>query len=174
MIQIPQILPLDEGIIEYLDARPMASMDQVPVDQVPRLQVPAEGGLTQAFFCPSLTTFNGKTLVLGLSQERTQLGRGLVRGLWFHQEGKVWLPSQVSGKDCLVLTVLPYRSHIAGPVFSQMLNQARFADRSADFGAVWELAVTGWSRAAAAPQGVFVETPDGEMEFHLDHPSLRP
>ena len=166
MMKFPAIRPLDSKITDYF-----ASADQNL--SIPLIQVPTEEGLSLPYLCPSLTSPDGKLLVLGVHQERTILGRGLVRGLWFGREGRIWLPSPGPGQSSLALTVLPYRCLIAGPVFTQLLKQARSRDPLEDFAAVWELAVQNVEERDDFPQGVPEESPDGEPEYHLDHPSLR-
>lgn len=163
MIQLPLICPLDPVILKMLE-------DSSTCQSLPLIQMPEAEGLTQPYFCPSLTTFDRRLLVFGLPQERTPLGRGLVRGLWFNRPGKLWLSSP--GQPSLELKVLPYRCLIAGPVFARLLNHARQKDSLADFGSVWELAVLDFKETDCIPAGIPQEAPDGEPEFHLDHPSL--
>ena len=126
MMKFPAIRPLDSKITDYF-----ASADQNL--SIPLIQVPTEESLSLPYLCPSLTSPDGKLLVLGVHQERTILGRGLVRGLWFGREGRIWLPSPGPGQSSLALTVLPYRCLIAGPVFTQLLKQARSRDPLEDF-----------------------------------------
>ena len=171
MMKFPAIRPLDSKITDYF-----ASADQNL--SIPLIQVPTEEGLSLPYLCPSLTSPDGKLLVLGIEQERIPLGRGLVRGLWFGREGKLWLSA---GKDpskqpALCLTFIPYRCLIAGPVFSRMLETARSLNPAADYAAVWELAVVDVKRLSETqplPEGFTAEPPEGEPEYHLDHPSLR-
>ena len=171
MIKLPSIKPLDAGVLSRLSPSPQP-------ESLPLVQVPEEDGLGKAYLCPALTSFDGNLLVLGIEQERTPLGRGLVRGLWFGREGKLWLSA---GKDpskqpALCLTFIPYRCLIAGPVFSRMLETARSLNPAADYAAVWELAVVDVKRLSETqplPEGFTAEPPEGEPEYHLDHPSLR-
>lgn len=169
--KLPEITALDPRILSALQS-------PRPFKELPLIQVPEESGLSRAYLCPSLTTLDGRLLTFGLEQERTPLGRGLVRGLWFGKEGKVWLPAAVPSAQqaYLQLTVLPYRCLIAGPEFSRMLKAARSLNPAADYGAVWELAVINtklWTDSASVPEGIPAGSPEGEPEYHLDHPSLR-
>ena len=109
-----------------------------------------------AFACPGLTTLNGASLLLPLEQERTEAGRSLVRTLWFGGEVTVWFPGD--GETWIVIAQ-PWRCHIAGPVFRQMLDRVRKADPRGDIAAVWELEPLAWERTA--------QTPPQPQELHL-------
>ena len=85
-----------------------------------------EGSLP--FSCPVVTSQNGSTLLLGLTQERTAAGRALVRALWFDQPVTLWLPGKT---DWLQLTARAWKCHITGPVFRELLEQARRRDPAA-------------------------------------------
>lgn len=101
------------------------------------------------FCCPVVASQNGASLLLGLEQERTAAGRALVRSLWFDQPVTVWLP----GNDgCLQLTARAWKCHITGPVFRELLMQARRRDPAADLSVVWELLPTGQNDGAQPPQ----------------------
>ena len=76
------------------------------------------------------------------------------------------------GKEFLQDKIIPFRCLLAGPVFARLLNQARSEDPAADFGSVWELTVLDFEETDCVPEGIPQEAPDGEPEFHLDHPSL--
>ncbi|HJB06838.1 MAG TPA: hypothetical protein H9716_03120 [Candidatus Enterocloster faecavium] len=163
MMKLPSIRPLDPDILKMLESSSRQGT-------IPLIQMPEKEGLTRPYFCPSLTALDHNLLVFGLPQERTPLGRGLVRGLWFGRPGKLWLSSP--GQTSLSLDVLPFRCLLAGPVFARLLNQARSEDPAADFGSVWELTVLDFEETDCVPEGIPQEAPDGEPEFHLDHPSL--
>lgn len=121
-----------------------------------------------AFSCPVVTSQNGSTLLLGLAQERTAAGRALVRALWFDQPVTLWLPGKT---DWLQLTARAWKCHITGPVFRELLEQARLRDPAADLAVVWELLLTEQSSCSQPPQ------PEDcpllrEAEIHLE--LLRP
>ena len=102
-----------------------------------------------ALSCPVVTSQNGTTLLLGLAQERTAAGRALVRALWFDQPVTLWLPGKA---DWIQLTARPWKCHITGPVFRELLEQARRRDSAADLAVVWELLPVSESLCAQPPQ----------------------
>ncbi|MBU9727276.1 hypothetical protein [Diplocloster modestus] len=122
------------------------------------------------FVCPSLLKVNGSTLLLGLADEHTALGRGLVNSLWFDREMTLWL----HGADVVYkLSVKSLRCLITGPLFARMLLRARQKDASAEIGCAWELCWQSCEQTqeplpAALPLPVPI-TPD----LHLDNPRIR-
>ena len=82
MLRLPGKTPLPAAAAGRLEKADCCRLLQVPG---------ASAGERHAFLCPSLTSLNGVTLALSLPQERTELGRGLVRGLWFDQPLTLWL-----------------------------------------------------------------------------------
>ena len=84
-----------------------------------------EGPVT--FLCPVVASQNGSTLLLGLAQERTAAGHALVRALWFDQP-------------------------VTGPVFRELLEQARRRNPAADLAVIWELMPTAQSSCSQPPQ----------------------
>lgn len=159
MLRLPGKTPLPAaaaGRLEKADCRRL-------------LQVPgASAGERHAFLCPSLTSLNGVTLALSLPQERTELGRGLVRGLWFDQPLTLWL---CGAGTALRARAWAYRCHIAGPVFTRLLARAREADPAGDIACAWELLTEEWRETGKLPPAPEL-LPDGPQELHLDHPLL--
>ena len=94
-----------------------------------------------AFACPGLTTLNGASLL---------------RTLWFGGEVTVWFPGD---GETWIVTARPWRCHIAGPVFRQVLDCVRDIDSRGDIAAVWELEPLAWERTA--------QTPPQPQELHL-------
>ena len=125
-----------------------------------------EGSLS--FSCPVVASQNGATLLLGLAQERTAAGRALVRALWFDQPVTLWLPSKT---DWLQLTARVWKCHITGPVFRELLEQARRRNPAADLAVIWELIPTAQSSCSQPPQPVNCPLLR-EEEVHLE--LLRP
>lgn len=121
-----------------------------------------------AFLCPVVASQNGSTLLLGLAQERTAAGRALVRALWFDQPVSLWLPGEA---DWIQLTARAWKCHITGPVFRELLEQARLRDPAADLAVVWELLPTAQSSSSQPPQPVDCPLLR-EAEIHLE--LLRP
>lgn len=103
-----------------------------------------------------------------LPQERTDLGRGLVRGLWFDQPLTLWL---CGAGTTLRARAWAYRCHIAGPVFTRLLARAREADPVGDIACAWELLAEEWRETGELPPAP-EPLPDGPPELHLDHPLL--
>lgn len=106
-----------------------------------------EGPVT--FLCPVVASQNGSSLLLGLTQERTAAGRALVRTLWFDQPVTVWLPGEA---DWIQMTARAWKCHITGPVFRELLEQARRRDPAADLAVIWELMPTAQSSCSQPPQ----------------------
>ena len=121
-----------------------------------------------SFSCPVVASQNGATLLLGLAQERTAAGRALVRALWFDQPVTLWLPSKT---DWLQLTARVWKCHITGPVFRELLEQARRRNPTADLAVVWELLPTAQSSSSQPPRPVDCPLLR-EAEIHLE--LLRP
>ena len=112
MLRLPGKTPLPAAAAGRLEKADCCRLLQVPG---------AAAGERHAFLCPSLTSLNGVTLALSLPQERTELGRGLVRGLWFDQPLTLWL---CGAGTTLRARAWAYRCHIAGPVFTRLLARA--------------------------------------------------
>ena len=93
-----------------------------------------EGPVT--FSCPILTSADGKTLLLGLEQERTAAGRALVRALWFDHPITLWLPGE---NGWLNVTARAWKCHITGPVFRTLMEQVRKRNPRGDLAVVWEI-----------------------------------
>ncbi|MDD2496359.1 MAG: hypothetical protein PHE29_14370 [Tissierellia bacterium] len=123
-----------------------------------------------AFSCESLQSINGITLILGIEQERTDAGRGMVRGLWYNKQVVVWMNN---GLNKLRIVTYPYRCHIVGPVFSKVYDETKKNNPKAEVSVVWELVVKECTETDACPPEPILQIPEGEYEYHLDHPSLR-
>ena len=121
----------------------------------------------EGFRVPELSLEADGSLVLPIQNEHSQLGKGLVEALWFERSLRLWLP------ECgRVLTLAPWRCHIAGPLFTRVLVRAREADAAADPTAVWELYPIRDEEAtepAPVPQKLKYDLP---TQHHLDHVSL--
>ena len=162
MFQLYEKKELPREILKLLEPGNCAGYLQVPRPVQPT------GPVT--FACPSLLTGNGSTLLLGLADEHTALGRGLVHSLWFDREMTLWL----HGTDVVYkLSVKSLRCLITGPVFARMLLGARQNDAAAEISCAWELCWQSCEHTqeplpAALPLPVPV-TPD----LHLDNPMIR-
>ena len=135
-----------------------AVLEQLRGDAI--LQVPDRDG-PFAFRCPGITSLDGKSLVLGLPQERTQAGRGLIRALNFAQDVTIWAGD-------MKITARPWRCHITGPVFRAMLDRLRARDPKGDLAVVWELQPLNWGSADQAAPVPQEPTLFSEPEVHLD------
>ena len=159
MLRLPGKTPLPAAAAGRLEKADCCRLLQVPG---------AAAGERHAFLCPSLTSLNGVTLALSLPQERTELGRGLVRGLWFDQPLTLWL---CGAGTTLRARAWAYRCHSAGPVFTRLLARAREADPVGDIACAWELLAEEWRETGELPPAPEL-LPDGPPELHLDHPLL--
>ena len=76
----------------------------------------------------------GQTILLGLAREYSGAGSLLNRGM---QENRL-VTAVMEGRE---IPVLPYRCHITGPVWENMLKKIREKDPGADISCVFELTV---------------------------------
>lgn len=135
------------------------------------LTVPQRDGGSFSCRVPEMTMDPDGSFLLPLENEHSQLGRGLVQALWFQREVQLWLPGD--GIQTL-LTLAPWRCHIAGPLFAEVLTRARQADPAADPTAVWELYPIREEQTplpAPVPQTIVTDLP---AQHHLDHCSMHP
>ena len=158
MLKLPKKFELSREIRSLLDCPNCRKL----------LTVPQEKGTDFTCSVPELTCEDG-SLILGLENEHSELGRGLVRALWFGQDVRLWL---VHGETRLILSLTPWRCHIAGPLFTRILCRARQAEPEADYTAVWELYPQRAEQSDTlppAPQAIQITVAD---QHHLDHRSL--
>ena len=124
---------------------------------------------------PSLSSPDGKRLLLSLGEEHSEAGCLLVESLWYDIPAEILLSG---GGRLLATAAAVFRCHIAGPLFGSMLEKARASSPDADIACVFELHAGAWASLPA-------ETPDpceaarkpaGSglfRELHLDHPDLK-
>jgi len=110
------------------------------------------------------------SLLYGLAQEYTPLGRLFVDSIWHNKP--VTLVDTVYHRKTEAKV---WRCHITGPVFAGVLKEAREKDPEADCSAVWELRCGAWeSIAAEETAGLLSQAKEAEageiVEYHLDHP----
>lgn len=158
MLRLPGKTPLDNIIVKGIEEK----WETI-------VQVPEQGGHTSSFCCTCLETLDGITLVLGIEQERTAAGRGMVRGLWFEKEVVIWMSDH---QNTYRIITNPYRCHIVGPTFTKIFEKARTADPRAEVSAVWELIVSSVEKTDLKPPVPAAQQVDGEVEYHLDNPCL--
>ena len=121
-------------------------------------------------FCPAiLLSPDGASLALGLEQERTRAGRGLVRALWFNGTVTLFFHGE---KGTVRLTARPWKCHITGGLFRQVLDQYRGAHPGGDLSVVWELHPVKWEETAEQPPVPAPQKLLSEAEVHLE--LLRP
>lgn len=130
------------------------------------IEVPGKDKERIAFLCDSFQTQNGTTFVFGIEQERTDAGRGMVRGLWFEEPVIVWAEKE---NIRYRIEARPYRCHIVGPVFSHVLDNARQKNPAKDISAVWELLPEECRETAEKPPEPTQQIVEGEPEYHLDY-----
>lgn len=155
MLRLPEKTPLPQTVSRLLEDKNSKRLIQVP-------------GEIHAFLCQSLTSLDGSTLLLSLDRERTPLGRGLVRSLWFDRPAAVWLSQD--GKTWKT-EAWAYRCHIVGPAFTAMRSLAREKNPENEIACAWQLAAEGWTKTEEilpVPEKI----PGGPLELHLDHPWL--
>lgn len=121
-----------------------------------------EAGAPCLSLCPTLTTWNGKTLVLGQALEKAPASKSLVGAIWRARPVSLLLSL---GEETWHIQAQVYRCHIVGEVFSRMLEQVRAATGpQADLAAVWELLPTHCHREDLQPNPLY--------DLHLDNPLL--
>jgi hypothetical protein len=151
----------------------LAEETEAPVARMIRVPSADGASLSPVWLCPQLTLSpSGKqTFLLPIENEHTDLGRGLIRSLWFDEPVTLW----IAGKEnTFCLTACGYRCHIAGPVFSAVYRALTPAVMT-DIAAVWELAVSqidDITGKGTLPTAVPLPPYEGEPELHLDCPSL--
>ena len=159
MLRLPEKTPLPQTVSRLLEDKNSKRLIQVPGEKP---------GEMHAFLCQSLTSLDGSTLLLSLARERTPLGRGLVRSLWFDRPVAVWLSQD--GKTWKT-EAWAYRCHIVGPAFTTMRSLAREKNPENEIACAWQLAAEGWTKTEEilpVPEKI----PGGPLELHLDHPWL--
>lgn len=159
MLRLPEKMPLPEKICRLLADRKSIKLLQSPGE---------EPNVTHTFLCQSLTSLDGSTLVLSLDRERTPLGRGLVRGLWFDRPFTVWI---CQDDEIWQAEAWAYRCHIVGPLFAKMRSLAQEENPENEIACAWQLAVGIWEKAKDSPP-VPERIPEGIPDLHLDHPWL--
>ena len=155
-MELPRLTPIAPQYLALLQAgEPVAVVD--------------DGGESFPFRPAILLSPDGAVLALGLEQERTRAGRGLVRALWFG--GTVTLFFR--GKEGAVrLTARPWKCHITGGLFRQVLDRYRGEHPGGDLSVVWELHPVKWEDTAEQPPRPQPQDLLSEAEVHLE--LLRP
>lgn len=157
-MKLPKFTALDDDLIALLGQNDCFAVAEV-MDQ----------GAPFAFSCPLLYSPDGKVLLLGLEQERTQSGRGLVDALWFDRTVALWIAGR---GEAYYLTLRPWQCHITGERFRQALDMFRRTRPKGDLSVVWELYLQSWKRTEHTPPEPRTPTLLAEAEVHLE--LLRP
>lgn len=142
MLALDRFSPVPEEVVGAFETPADGEVGIVPA----AIEVPGHAG---AFCCrvalvgASDAAAGPQALAVALAEERSDLGAGLVEGLWFDRPATLWVPraSSEEGMDAWRLRVHVWRCHIAGPVFSGVLVALRAHDPEADIASVWELRV---------------------------------
>lgn len=153
MMNLPVLQPMAPRLLTLLEA------DSPKIAQV------SDSGAPFSFICPLLYTPDGKVLLLGLEQERTQAGRGMVEALWFDKPVVLWLSG---GPQACRLTTRPWQCHITGERFRQALDRFRQAHPHGDLLAVWELHPLCWEETEQRPPKPQTPSLLFEAESHLE------
>ena len=144
----------------------MENLSNIPVDFSDAvLEVPCGDGSLYPFTPEGLTRAENGRLLLPLSSEYTEAGRGLVRALWFDRAVYLW----TSRRRWLLR---PLRCHIVGGIFTAQYRRAKARDQNAEVAAVWELEVLRREEPGVRPPVPRPLHQSCEPELHLDHPSL--
>lgn len=159
MLRLPENSPLPERILRLLTDEKALRLLQTPGK---------EKGELHTFLCPSLASLDGSTLMLSLDQERTELGRGLVRSLWYDLPIAVWL--SLDGVT-LKAETRAYRCHIVGPNFLKMRSLAQKENPMEEIACAWQLLPETWRETKEKLPAFEIISPR-PMEPHLDHPAL--
>lgn len=105
-------------------------------------------------------------LVLAVREERTDLGAGLVRGLWY--DAPVEVRARLGDGTSWLVEARVWRCCIAGPLFSDVLTRER-ATGTEDVASAWELRVLDARRIEASDVPAAAEPSRAPREeLHLD------
>lgn len=105
-------------------------------------------------------------LALAVREERTDLGAGLVRGLWY--DAPVEVRARLGDGTFWLVEARVWRCCIAGPLFSNVLARERAAGTE-DVASAWELRVLDTRRVEASDVSAAAEPSRAPREeLHLD------
>lgn len=155
-MELPRLTPIAPQYLSLLQtANPVAVVD--------------DGGENIPFSPATLLSADGKALALGLEQERTRAGRGLVRALWFNGTVTIFFRGNTGA---VRLTARPWKCHITGGLFRQVLDRYRSERPGGDLSVVWELHPVKWEETAEPIPVPVSQELLSEAEIHLE--LLRP
>lgn len=154
-MELPRLTPIPSQYLPLLQGETVAVAD--------------DGGEEFPFRPAILLSPDGASLAMGLEQERTRAGRGLVRALWFNGIVTIFF----SGAEGTVrLTARPWKCHITGGLFRQALDRFRDVQPGGDLSVVWELLPVKWEETQEEPPVPVSQALLSEAETHLE--LLRP
>jgi hypothetical protein len=119
----------------------------------------------------TITTFNGKTIVLSEELEKTQSNRNLVRSIWFDRPAVVCISDNHTTYE---IRVKVHKCLIVGEIFDRMLSFAREkGGPDADIVTAWELIPE--ESVDISPDTVRAEQKriHPYLDSHLDRASLK-
>lgn len=155
-MELPRLSPIASQYLPLLQtANPVAVVD--------------DGGENIPFSPAILLSPDGKALALGLEQERTRAGRGLVRALWFNGTVTAFFRGNTGA---IRLTAQPWKCHITGGLFRQVLDRYRSERPGGDLSVVWELHPVKWEETEEEVPVPVSQELLSEAEVHLE--LLRP
>lgn len=155
-MELPRLSPIAPQYLPLLQTgNPVAVVD--------------DGGEDIPFSPAILLSPDGKALALGLEQERTRAGRGLVRALWFNGTVTVFFRGNTGA---VRLTARPWKCHITGGLFRQALDRYRSERPGGDLSVVWELHPVKWEETEEQFPVPVSQEILSEAEIHLE--LLRP
>ena len=150
-MELPRLTPIPSQYLPLFRGEAVAAAD--------------DGGEAFSFRPAILLSPEGKTLALGLEQERTRAGRGLVRALWFGGTVTLFFPRE---GGTVRLPARPWKCHITGGLFRQVLDRYRAERPAGDLSVVWELHPVRWEETAERPPVPMPQELLSEAEVHLE------
>lgn len=151
-MKLPEYKPLDARVLALLE-------------KGTKIAEVSDQGTPFPFLCPLLYSPDGKVLLLGLEQERTEAGRGLIGALWFEKAVTIWLSG---GEPTYRLIAYPWQCHITGERFRQALDRFRKTQPRGELFAVWELYPQDWEETDQLPPEPKTPALLTEAETHLE------
>lgn len=159
MLGVGEFLPVDEGLAVALGDGMARAAVTVPGHDVP---IACDLLLVRA----SDSGAGELALALAVREERTDLGAGLVRGLWY--DAPVGVRARLGDGTSWLVEARVWRCCIAGPLFSDVLGRERAAGTE-DVASAWELRVLGAKRVEASDVPAAADPSRAPREeLHLD------
>lgn len=163
-----------KGLNREVASPEVAAAGETPSGEgAPRVSVPGEEGtlFCEAFSASELGVSKlagERGVVVALREDRSDLGAGLTRALWFDEPVELWLREGIAWRH---VRARVWRCDVVGPVFSAALARVREGSPSAEVASAWELRVVEEAPVVSAP-AARVPSRAPRPELHLDNPLL--